>query len=208
MEEATMSDMNMAMGTNPGDEGLMVKFYERAVEKKAESKIQGRPIFEDKTYISIIVPGQKSGVERPKRPTDEARFAAHWRAYKERIDLSEAVVGTPLKEWPLLSRSQVEALAFHNVFSVEQLSSVSDGANIQVLGINSLKQQAKAFLEVADKQAAVNQIIGLKEELVTKDEQLAALGARLDALETEPKKPKRKRRTKAEIAADKAAEQE
>ena len=74
------------------------------------------------------------------------------------------------------------------------MAGCSDQNTQNFKGLMTLKQQAKAFLE-----AASGKSLELESALQTIDE----LKARLDALE----KPKRKRRTKAEMEADAAPEE-
>ena len=108
------------------DEGLLVKFYIKPVQNQAETASQGKPVFKDAEYIEIRTPGQKSFIARKVRPGDLERFPRHYKAYKDRTSDVEVVEGTLLKEWPLITRSQVEELAFANVKTVEQLVAMPD----------------------------------------------------------------------------------
>lgn len=188
LAEATASGVQ-----NAGDELLLVRFFMDPLKNEAKSQEEGRPIFEDVEWISIKSPGSRDERIRPARPGDVERFPKHYAAFKNRTD-QQANTGTPLKEWTGITRSQAEELRFINILTVEQLAGCSDQNTQNFKGLMTLKQQAKAFLE-----AASGKSLELESALQTIDE----LKARLDALE----KPKRKRRTKAEMEADAAPEE-
>jgi hypothetical protein len=103
------------------------------------------------------------------------------------------VEGTLLEEWPAISRGQVEELKFLNIRTVEQLVGLSDANAQNIMGINGLKEKAKKYLEASEKEATA--------------EKFAELEAKYEALlAAQEEKPKRTRRTKAQIEADEAAE--
>ena len=184
LAEATASGVQ-----NAGDELLLVKFFMDPLQNSKKSLEEGRPIFDDVEWISIKSPGSRDERVRPVRPGDKERFPKHYAAFKNRTD-QEAVSGTPLTEWTGISRSQAEELKFLNIVTVEQLAGCSDQNTQNFKGLQTLKQNAKAFLDAAS---------GRNVELESALQTIEELKARLDALE----KPKRKRRTKAEMEAEK-----
>ena len=98
METATFSMTQQAMGENPGDEGLLVRFFLHAVEDQAASAREGRPVFVDLEHIEIKIPGnRKTGVARVARQRDIDRFPQHYAAFKNRVE-SEGLEGSPLSE--------------------------------------------------------------------------------------------------------------
>ena len=184
-----------AYNPNDGDATLAVKFEKRPVENKTRTLAEGRPIFEEVDFITIEQPGNKDEVRDHKvRQNDINRFPEHWKRYKARTDNEEALTGTPLSEWPQISRSQVEELTFYHVRTVEQLAAVTD-ANLQnMMGGVVMKQKARAFLE----QATSND--ELSKQLAAQKKQIDALMAAAEARD-EPKQ-KRVRRTKEQIEED------
>jgi hypothetical protein len=159
------------------DENLMVKFFTKQREDKTASLKEGRPIFKDVEYIDIKVPGNRSGgASRPATYRDKQRFPRHYAAYQQRQEMPQE--GTPLAEWPIMSRSQVEELSYHNVKTVEQLLSMSDTLASQFLGMNGLKAKAKMWLEDAEETARINQIEKLEAGNADKD-------SRIESLETQ-----------------------
>ena len=62
------------------DRSLLVKFYHHSVKSERESSIEGRPVFKEKEYIDIRVPGQRDSVIRPASQRDKDRFPRHYAA--------------------------------------------------------------------------------------------------------------------------------
>jgi hypothetical protein len=164
------------------DETLLVRFFTKPRPDNAATAKEGRPIFYDCEYIEIRVPGSKDAVARPARQRDIDRFPRHYQAFKNRVEVPEE--GTPLSEWPMISRSQVEELSFFNVKTVEQLVAMSDQNSTQFMGIQKLKQTAKDWLEETQGENA--KIKKLEADLAERDEQIAALAERLEKLEAKP----------------------
>jgi len=135
-------------GGQSADQNLAVKFYLEALRNDDESAIQGRPIFQDTEFIEIRVRGDRNNVvQRPARPEDKRRFRDAYVAFKDGEE--EALKGTPLKDWPPMTRSLVEELKYMGFHTVEQLSEASDSVCAKMAGLQTYKQKAKVFLEVS-----------------------------------------------------------
>lgn len=162
---------------NPaGDEKLHVTFRLEPLKDEAASREQGRPIFKEVEFIKIAVPGQKTEiVERVVREKDRERFARQYDRWKRNGE-QEALIGTPLAEWPGITRSQVEELKHFNVRSVEQLANLSDGNAQKFPGIQALKAKAKDYLEKAKGNAPLEK---MRAELSERDNQIEALRRQL-----------------------------
>ncbi len=162
-----------------GDDTLLVKFFIKARQDNAASLKEGRPIFKDVEYVDIKIPGSRTGGAcRPARQNDIERFPKHYAAFKNRLQQPDE--GTLLSEWPPISRSQAEELTFHNVKTVEQLAGMADVHSNKFMGLNHLREKAKAFLKQAADAAPA---AALQEAIAEKDTQIAALTERLNALE-------------------------
>lgn len=170
----------MRQGTPGEDEkGLLVKFYLRPEQNAAKTAEEGRPIFEEKEYITIMVPGDRDNViDRPIQDSDKQRFGGAYMRFKQGLEIQSP--GTPLSAWPGINRSQVEELRYFNVETVEQLASMSDGNAQKFAGINELRRRAAAFLEAAVDNSKVEK---MEYELQQRDERIALLEARLEQLE-------------------------
>ncbi len=193
-EEGIFTDM--ALGSTPPSppagvlqqptHGLFVQFFIRPLEDKKATLEKGRPIYNDTEYVRIMVPGDKSSVvERPIRLgnqplSDNVRFSLEYNLFKQAGE--NAMVGTPLAEWPLMSVSRVKELAFFNVRTVEQLAGMSDSAAQNFSGIAALRDQAKRYLSEAEEGAVMVQ---MQSELETRDNVIATMQMQLDEMKQE-----------------------
>jgi len=170
-------DLQQASG-NPrhaGDSNLFVRFFYHPHLNKVKTQEAGRPIYDDREYVEIIVPGDRNNtVNRPTRDLDKQRFAKLYRAFLD--GAKQRVTGTPLESWPALNRSQVEELKHFRIYTVEQLAKVPDNLKQQFMGINALQQKAIDFIDAAQGSAQTTQF---REELDQKDSQIAALNEAL-----------------------------
>lgn len=159
------------------------------IENKAKSREAGRPIFEDREYVEIIIPGSKN--ERPVRPVreqDKERWPDEYRRFKEGQE--EAQDGTPLEQWPRMTRSRVYELKAVGVFSVEDLAALTD-ANLSNIGPDGreLREAAQAFMQ-ADDGEEMRQRVAQAEQA---QQQLEKLVAELRADNEELRKNQKKK---------------
>lgn len=162
------------------DRGLLVKFFTKPYKDAEETLKQGRPIFKDRTYIDIRVPGERDNVCRPATQADINRFPQHYEAFMKRTGDDDEIIGTPLDQWPQVTRSQVEELAFFNVKTVEQLAAMPDSNTQQMHGLLGLKQKANAWLESTKTKEEVEKAFAeekadLKAQIAELKEAVAAL---------------------------------
>lgn len=154
-------------------------FYVKPVQNNFRSQAEGRPIFEDREYVQVIVPGDtKSEVNREVQDRDKDRWPEQYRRFKE--DAEQATDGTPLEQWPAVSVSQVAELKAKKIRTVEQLASVSDSA-LQNLGLGArqLRDRAKAWLEAAAGNAPLDAALQREAKL---QEEIDALKAQMNSL--------------------------
>jgi hypothetical protein len=177
--EATMSEMHMAYGTrDPNDSKLFVKFELFPVINQDKSAVEGRPIYEDAEYITIIVPGDKeSVVHRKLWAKDLERFPAQYQAFKN--GASQQISGTPLEHWPVIGKGQVMELQFFNVRTVEDLANLADAHAHKFMGINKLRKQAQDWLAAAKDAAHITK---MNDELEKRDSKIAAQADMLEKL--------------------------
>lgn len=170
------------------DSNLFAEFFMKAVEQKAESLAQGRPIFKDVEHIRIIVPGDRTKVvEREVRLHDDAggglisdvnRFPAQYAAFKAQTE--QVVSGTPIVEWPLLTRSQAMELKGMHFHTVEQLAGASDTQLGSFFGGKELRNKAASWLDTAKGGAEAARVAeenkNLKADIEMLKQQLSELG--------------------------------
>jgi hypothetical protein len=131
---------------SPEDAKLLVRFFWKEQKNNQASLEAGRPIYDETEFVEIRVAGKRDPqAVRPARKADIKRFPRHYQAFKNRT--AEPESGTPLREWPIITRSQAEELAYLGVKTVEQLCDVSDTHLGKFMGGHSLKAKAKHWLE-------------------------------------------------------------
>jgi len=167
-------------GRYAADEVLLVRFFNHPKLDQTKSAEMGRPIYKEVAYIQIMQPGNKDSIiQRPASEMDRARFPRHWRKYQENSD-ETLVEGTLLEQWPGINKAQVEELRYFNIRTVEQLVQMSDSNAQGMMGINMLKQKAKAFLEAATIESAATEIAARDARIKQLEENMAKLLAEQD----------------------------
>lgn len=159
------------------DKSLLVKFFYRSVQDRTASDAEGRPVFVEREYVDIRVPGSRDNVCRPATIQDKERFPLHYQAFKNRTEAPES--GTPLSEWPGISRSLAEQLSFENIKTVEQLADLNDGLMHNIKNGQGLKQRAKDWLEFSQDSAALT---SMRAELEDRDKVIEDQNFRLNTL--------------------------
>lgn len=193
MDASVNPDDFTAAAQSAQDRTLLVRFYPKPRPDKAKTAEAGRPIFRDTDYIEIRTPGSRDAVSRPATQRDIERFPEHYERYRKRI--AEPLEGTPLSEWPSMTRSMAEELSFINIRTVEALASVADTHMAKFRGLSTLKRKAQDWLALAEDDAP---LVRLQGELATRDATIAAqaatiedLAARMSAMEaTQAAQPK------------------
>jgi len=175
-----MSDWNGPYGhrdenTDPRLPPLMVFFREDAVKNERLSQ-NGPPVYDTVRFIKVLAAGQKQSfpiyeVERVLADgTLKQDKSVHWRfrtVYQNWLDKQQpAMSGTPLEQWPLMDRATVAALKDANVYTVQQLAALPDGAlsNIRAKG-QEWRAKAIAWLEDAGNAAVTVELRAENEKL-------------------------------------------
>jgi hypothetical protein len=171
LQEADFSMTQRAMEGRSADDRLMIKFELFPHPNEIKSLEAGHPVYDDKEYITIIVPGDKTSiVHRPVWAQDKERFARQYAQFKQGQE--QSVVGLPLKLWGGMTLGQAKEFEYFNVKTVEQLAEMSDGNGISIQGFNGLKQRAKDYIAATREQQPLMEMRALVE---SKDAELSAL---------------------------------
>jgi hypothetical protein len=175
------------MASEPQKDIARPRFFTMPVENKKLSAENGRKIFEDRYFVELKHPGDRSysfveeidesgqsktrksdGSEAGGDPlTDYAdRFPREFMAFKR--GEQRATVGTPLDEWSQVSRSRGAELKAMNIFTVEELADVQDSQLPKMgMGAREEREKAKAFINAskagADTAAMAAELARLKE---------------------------------------------
>lgn len=131
------------------DNRLWVRFFVDAEQDMEASVSQGRPIFAEREFIEIRIPGDKDEIRvRPVRFTDTQSFPRQYAAFK--AGLEQPVTGTPLDKIPFITKAQAAELAAVGIKTAEQLRDMSDGNAQKFMGASQLKAKVGAFLAAAE----------------------------------------------------------
>jgi hypothetical protein len=184
--------MALPSDENNADSRLQVRFYKKSVHQEQESMDAGRPIYKDFDFVHICVAGDTlTEIDTYAQQSHKTRFPIQWANYMNRQGANdEEVVGTPVAEWPLVSKSQAEELRAMKFHTVEAIASASD-QQLQRMGMAAgmspytFRDKAKAFLNLATSAAETDkreqEINALKEELAKKDLETAKMKQETDA---------------------------
>jgi len=174
------------------DARLQVRFYKRAVQQEQETLDAGRPIYKEFDFVHICVAGDTlTEIDTYVLNNHKLRFPVQWAQYMNRVGADDQqIVGTPVSEWPIVSKSQAEELRALKFHTVEAIAGASD-AQLQRMGMAAgmspyaFRDKAKAFLNLATNAAETDkretEINALKEELAKKELETAKMKAETDA---------------------------
>jgi len=197
--------------TQGADARLAVQFYKKSVKQQQASEEAGRPIFKEFDFVRIMIPGDNlTEIDTYAQDSHKQRFPRQWAHYQNQTAGHEDIVGTPLDQWPQVTRSQAEELRGLKFYTVEAIADCSD-QQLQRIGMvagmspHNFRLKAKAFLNLANDSAEVAQreseLQALKEEnakikaetdakLTAMQEQMSALLAAVAEKKPKTRKPK------------------
>lgn len=143
------------MASNAEQDTARPRFFMKAVENKAKSLEENRPVFDEREMVEIRIPGDRLATH-VNYVLDEhrQRWPDHYAAFKR--GEARAASGTPLEQWPPMTTGRVATLKALGILSVEELSTLPDNMLTSLgMGARELRDQARAYLEAAAGGAAV-----------------------------------------------------
>ena len=207
--------MAIESDTQGADSRLAVQFYKKSVKQEDASNEANRPIFKEFDFVKIMIPGDNlTEIDTYAQDSHKQRFPRQWAHYQNQVANHQDIVGTPLDQWPQVTRSQADELRGLKFHTVESIADCSD-QQLQRIGMvagmspHNFRLKAKAFLNLANDSAEVAQreaeLQALKEEnakiKAETDAKLTAMQDQMSALlaAVAEKKPKtRKSKVEAE----------
>jgi hypothetical protein len=174
------------------DSRLQVRFYKRPVKQEDASVEAGRPIYKEFDFVHICVAGDTlTEIDTFALESHKVRFPLHWASYQNKLGADDkGYEGTPLVEWPLISKSQAEELRAMKFHTVEAVANASD-QQLQRIGMAAgmspyaFRDKAIAFLNLATTSAETDkreqELNALRGELAKKDQETAKIKAETDA---------------------------
>ena len=167
--------------------GVIPEFYIESVHNPDRSAKEGRAVFDDIEHVRVTILGDRTSSGASFVATDKyrKRWPGQYAAFKRGEE--QAKSGTPLEQWPMMTKSRVLELKAAGIDNVESLAAVTD-TNLGILGLGGreLREQAKAFLDAANGTADVT---GMATEIA----RLKAQVERLQSAGTEDEDDARKR---------------
>mgnify|MGYP003123356833 CR=1 FL=1 len=170
------------------DKNLAVKFMYEPMINQAKTKEEGRPVYTERLYVHITIPGQKDPVIRRASESDLQRFPEHYKKFKDRVGDHKIIEGTPLSEWSLITKSLAQEFAFFNVRTVEQLAEMPDSSAQNIMMGLDWKRKASEWLQLQNKDVTAKK---LADELSARDKEIEEMKAQLAEL-TKPKSKAKK----------------
>ena len=167
-----------------GDDSNLIVWFEMIAEKQGhKSEKAGRPVYEDVPYVHILIPGDKNRqVFTKAKQSHKDRFPEQWAAFENQQEVVHE--GTPIEEWPPITRSLAMTYKGLDIHTVENLAAVSD-ANLGNLGhgAREMRDKAVAYLKAADdgKETArlAKENAELKDDIQSLKDQVAELSKKL-----------------------------
>jgi hypothetical protein len=145
------------------DARLAVQFYKKSVKQDIASDEAGRPIFKEFDFVKIMIPGDNlTEIDTYAQNSHKQRFPRQWAHYQNQMGSHEDVIGTPIDQWPQVTRSQADELRGLKFHTVESIADCSD-QQLQRIGMvagmspHNFRLKAKAFLNLANNSAEVAQ---------------------------------------------------
>ena len=167
--------------TQGADARLAVQFYKKSVKQDIASDEAGRPIFKEFDFVRIMIPGDNlTEIDTYAQESHKQRFPRQWAHYQNQVANHEDIIGTPLDQWPQITRSQADELRGLKFHTVESIADCSD-QQLQRIGMvagmspHNFRIKAKAFLNLANDSAEVAQ----------REAELQALKAENDKIKAE-----------------------
>jgi len=175
-----------------------VEFSLMPVEDRDATMKAGRTIMKDKEFCTIYPRGGKDSVIKAIPPEKDGngypnpafqeflqRFGKQYEYWKQGQDVP--VEGTDLRNFPMLSPSEMQNCRAFHILTVEQLAEASEEALSNIgLGSRKLKMDAQKWLEFGDNGGkTVTRINDLEANNQLLKDQLAQVTAKLEELESE-----------------------
>lgn len=154
------------------DQALAIRFYMDVRKNIEKSKQEGRLVCDDVEMLEIRIPGGSDLIRKEVGDQERERFHKQYAAFRSGVS-QDKVSGTPLSEWPIMGRAQVEEAAYFGVRTVEAMAVIPD-SHLQKMGAGwlEIRSKAKNWLQKAKDGALVNR---LQEMLDERDRRIDAM---------------------------------
>ena len=180
MDSASIASQGYGMVQyGPGDDKLLAGFYKKSVLNAAQSRAEGRPIYNGVDFVKIQHPGETLNVvDRPATEQDKQRFSRQWAQYSAGV--TQIPDGVPLNQLFPDKPQIVDMMRGYNIHTVEQLSNLSGQAISTVgMGCQEWVNLAKRYMERAEKGVDHHKF---ETAMAKKDAEIAALRRQVEEI--------------------------
>ncbi len=185
------------------DDGSALRIWKDAAQNNFLTQQEGRPIFDEVTYVEVISPGSGNStpifeamrVLAPEAKADKPKYGIKYDEFKKYIadfnagETSDASLsGTPLSQWAEMNRTMVATLKVAKIFTVDALAHLPD-TQLAVIGPDgrTWREKAKAYIESAKSNAYATEIAAQLERAnetnVDLQRQIKELADRIEAMQ-------------------------
>lgn len=181
LAEPTIKKNGNQLSVTYGDDNSnYVEFEQVAVENAAKSKVAGCPQYDNKDFIRIMFPGDKTKIiNRLAREDDKMKYPRQWAAYQAQE--TQVASGLPIDKWAPLTKAEAMNMKAMMIHTVEALASIPDTA-LTWFGARKYRDMAVAHLAQAKDGSAVLALKSENENLKTDLEDLKRQVKELAAL--------------------------
>lgn len=195
--------LDIAKEQQPGaPDNCIPRFFIDAVPDKARSEEQGRQCFREVEKVEIIIPGDKNN--RPIHKVNDEHRRRWPDAYAKFQKTREETYGdgTPLEQYPALSKAMVLEMKAMGILTVEALAGLDDQAAENIRGGRQIRERARQYIQPPSETEAE-----LRKTVHDQAQTISEMKTRIDTLERqavegEQTKPKRGRPKKADAEAE------
>ena len=160
----------------------LVMFHPVQIKHTYRSKMENRPVFIEKIFITKIMAGDKLHVhDQPVKEKDKEEYPVEWTRWEK--TRQNRIPGTPIESWQSITDTQKAEFKAMNIFTVEQFANLADAMAEKIMGFHALREKAKVFAvaqQDADFMNKVRQEMDAK--LQAKDSEVQELKAMLQKL--------------------------
>lgn len=175
-----------------------IRFETRAVQDRAASENEGRPVYKNVDFVVLMQKGSKDEYTKEadewftqkKREAANGAYSSDWlRSFREAYDAwkqgrDAPINGTPLQMWPGITPAEIEMCKGIGCYSVEDVANMTEEALSRFLGSRALRDKARAYMAAAKDAGKVSEEnAALRVQVSDLTEQLQAMRSRLAALE-------------------------
>lgn len=164
------------------DRNMVCLFYNKSVHSAGKSRIEGRPIYEDRVFVRIHPPGERFNIiDRPANDSDRRRFPQQWAAFQQQKQ--QTPEGTPIDLLYPDQPSVAAMLRANQVHTIEHCAQLS-GPAIDKIGMGAQRfcNDAQKYLSMANQGIGAAQF---RRELAERDQQLKIQAQQIEQLKAE-----------------------